>query len=337
MGPSGLLGGLAWMSIWAALQTLPRQCTLNNCPKRVNTMQIININSNITAFYFGAEAVPEQDYANSVVENDWVVGACFSLGVASYAIHNASACIVFDTLCSPEQASLIKTHLENTLGITKFTVVLSHWHLHHIGGNALYKHYNIVATRKTREILLQYKPQIEAGTSSWGPPAIASVCLPNLVFDHNLSIYLDNLEVQLHSFHIHSQDSLCAYIPKFKMLLAGDMVEDTAPFITNPEAVPTHIQNYDHLRNLDIAKILPNHCRFQALQNGGYCPSLIESSCYYLKNIYNRLKNNPDASIPDLRTFLREFLDAGQIHYWPPYERIHNSNIEKMRNYFKSL
>ena len=322
-------------------------------------MQKIEINSNITAFYFGAEGEPEYHYADSPVDNDWVVGACYSLGVASYVIHSGDSCLVFDTLCSPEQANIIKSYLEKNLGITKFTVVLSHWHLHHIGGNELYKDYNIVATRKTRQYLQDLKCEIEAGTSSWGPPAIERVRLPNIVFDDNLSIFIGNLEVQLRSFNIHSDDSLCIYIPQFKMLLAGDMVEDTIPFISNPNDVCTHLQNYAKLSELDIAVILPNHCRLQALKKGGYSKGLIESSCYYLKKLSEAIKADcspkvgpgvgpeggqevspkvgpeecPElcADVLDLKTLMSAYLNTGQITFWPPYERIHKNNIQKMK------
>ena len=294
-------------------------------------MQIIEINSNIIAFYFGAEAEPECHYADSPVENDWVVGACHSLGVASYVVHNGDSCLVFDTLCSPEQANIIKTYMEN-LGIRKFTVVLSHWHLHHVGGNALYKGYNIIATRKTRDTLQQLKPEIEAGTSSWGPPAINNLCLPDIVFDDNLSVFIHDLEVQLHSFNIHSSDSLCAYIPQFKALLAADMVEDTIPFISDPKHVGEHIQNYAKLLELDIRTILPNHCRLEALKKGGYSKSLIESSCFYLSKLCGTIKANPSAKVLDLKTFMSEYLNAGQITFWPPYERIHENNVQKMRH-----
>ena len=300
-------------------------------------MQKININSNIVAFYFGAEADPERHYANSPVENDWVVGACHSLGVASYAVYSGNSCLIFDTLCSPEQANIIKEYMENELGITKFTVILSHWHLHHIGGNELYKAYNIIATKKTRQWLQKLKPQIEAGTSSWGLPGIEKVRLPDIVFENTLSIFINNLEVQLYSFNIHSEDGLCAYIPQYKALLAGDMVEDTIPFISDPQDVENHVQNYPKLGELDIDIILPNHCRLQALKNGGYNRSLMESSCYYLSRLSKILESDFNAQVPELKSFMSKYLNAGQISFWPPYERIHKNNIQKMREYFKCV
>ena len=297
-------------------------------------MKVIKINSNIIAFYYGAESAPEGSLAGS--EDDWVYGACHSLGVASYAICSGKACIVFDTLCSPEQAAEIKNHLRAAVGIEKFTVVNSHWHLHHIGGNELYKDCNIIGTRKTRAELIEQKALIEAGASSWGPPPIETVRPPDIVFDTELSVFLDDLEVRLLAVDIHSADSLCAFVPAHKALLAADMVEDTVPFITDPAAIPVHVKNYARLRELGLKTLLPNHCRLRALESGGYPPEIIEASAHYLDSLYKLLAANPDAEVPEVKQFMGKYLDSGLLAYWPPYERVHTTNARKLRDYFKS-
>lgn len=295
-------------------------------------MHIITINPNITAFYYGAETQAPSLSANYTrSQDDWVYGACFDLGVASYALHNKNSCIIFDTLCSPEQAREAKEYLEQHLGIKKFTVIVSHWHLHHIGGNYLYKDFNIIGTRKTRQILLEQKEKIESGTSSWGPPAIEQVLAPNIVFDDELSLFLDDLEVRLYNINIHSEDSLCAYLPRYKALLPGDMLEDPIPFITDPQTIAQQVRNYDLLRKMDIDLILPNHCRLSTLSKGGYAKDLIESSAFYLHTLNQMLRTNPGADIPNLKTLMQDYFSANTISYWPAYEHVHLKNIEKVK------
>ena len=297
-------------------------------------MQIYTMNPNLTAFYFGGDTAPNNPNLLAQVEDNWAIGACDSLGVSSYVIHNGAEAIVYDTLCSPLQAAEIKSYLEKALSISKFTVALSHWHLDHVGGNELYRESNIVACRKTREYLARYKAEIEAGTL-WGEPAINPLRLPDIVFDNTLSIYLGDLEVVLYNYNIHSDDSVCAYIPKYKILLPGDMLEDTAPFVTNPEAIPVHLENYNLLRAMDIEKIAPNHGRSKVIKAGGYPKEFIESVSYYLSTLHARLSKDPDAAMPELHEFMADYLAKGLIYYWEPYEAVHKTNIKRVRDFLK--
>ena len=50
--------------------------------------------------------------------------------------------------------------------------------------------------------LLEQKEKIETGTSSWGPPAIEHLLAPNIIFDNELSLFLDDLEVRLYRVNI---------------------------------------------------------------------------------------------------------------------------------------
>lgn len=297
-------------------------------------MNIYEINPNITAFYFGGDTDPNNPNLKVTVEDNWVIGSCEGLGVASYAIHNGDSALIYDTLCSPEQASKIREHMTQKLGIRKFTVVLSHWHLDHVGGNDLYKDCTIIGTRKTRDYMLLHKHEIESGTL-WGKPAIKPLLEPDITFDTSLSVFLNGLEIVLHNLHIHTDDGLCAYIPKYKTLLPGDMLEDSATFLTNPEDLPIHVRNFDLLRKLDIEKILPNHGRSFVIKEGGYAKELIDCVAYYLDTLYSTLEKDSDAEIPKLQLFLKQYFDKGLIHYWHPYEAVHIKNIAGVRAFFK--
>ena len=298
-------------------------------------MNIYEVNPNITTFYFGGDTDPDNPNLNVAVEDNWVVGACESLGVASYAIHNGDAALIYDTLCYPDQANLIRAHMSEKLGINKFTVAVSHWHLDHVGGNELYKDCNIIGTRKTREYMLRYKPEIEAGTL-WGQPAINPLREPDITFDTDVSVYLNGLEVRLYNFDIHTDDGLCAFIPKYKTLLPGDMLEDSASFVTNPEAIPAHVKNFKLLRELGVEKILPNHGRSFVIRDGGYDKELIDCVEYYLNTLYTGLERDPDAKIAPLQEFLKPYFAKGLIHYWHPYETVHQNNTERVRAFFKN-
>ncbi len=297
-------------------------------------MRVYTLNPNLLAFCFGGDAEPAGSGAFAQAESTWAYGCCDSIGMVVYVVHNNGAALIYDTLCSPEQAGEVKNWL-GSLGITKFTVALSHWHLGHVGGNELYCASNIVACRKTRTELLRHKREIETG-ALWGQPAINPLRLPDIVFDQTLSIFLDDLEVVLHNFNIHSEDSVCLRLPQYKILLAGDMLEEPAPFISNPGDIPIHLSNYDQLRSLDIDRILPCHGRTANIQAGGYSKELIDCVSDYLSRLYEGLKQDPLCQVADLNTFMAEYLNKGLIGYWEPYELLHKNNIEKLRTFFKN-
>ena len=298
-------------------------------------MQIYQINANLMAFYFKGDIEPDNPLLkNPPAEENWEV-TCDRLGVAGYVIHNGDSAIVYDTLCSPAQAGEIRLYLERELGIAKFTVVLSHWHLDHVGGNTLYAQSNIVASCKTRQSLVQHKASIEAGVL-WGQPPINPLRLPDIVFAEAMSIYLGDLEAQLINFNIHSEDGVAVYIPAHKILLAGDMLEDTVSFVTNPEDSAVHIENYKRMREMDIARILPNHGRSAVIKAGGYTKELIDSTIYYLTALREELSRDSDCAVADLKTVMAPYLAKGVVNYWEPYEGVHRDNIERVRAFIKS-
>ena len=66
-------------------------------------------------------------------ERNWVDDSALKLGTAMYAIHSGAEAVVYDTFTSVPHAEFVRDYLEK-MGIEKFTVVLSHWHLDHIAG-----------------------------------------------------------------------------------------------------------------------------------------------------------------------------------------------------------
>jgi cyclase len=130
------------------------------------TQRIFKINDHLLAFYDGRDPSGKRYRP----EWNWVDDGAMKLGVATYAIHKGEQAIVFDTFTSVEQARWVRTHLEK-LGIRRCTVVLSHWHMDHVGGNAVYQDSHIIAPEVGRATQVGLKDKIEAG-EVFGPPGI---------------------------------------------------------------------------------------------------------------------------------------------------------------------
>ena len=89
---------------------------------------------------------------------NWLDDGAHSLGIASYAVVANNEAIVFDSHISLDHARAVRRHLEGR-GITRFTLVLSHWHDDHIAGNAIFADGPIIAHRLTLEALVANRRQ----------------------------------------------------------------------------------------------------------------------------------------------------------------------------------
>jgi cyclase len=163
-----------------------------------SNQRVIELNDHIVAFYDGRDPNGKR----SRPDWNWVDDGAMKLGVATYAIHKGDRAIVFDTFPSVEQAQWVRTHLEKR-GVRHFTVVLSHWHMDHTGGNALYLGDDIIAPDVDRKIQTDLKEKIEAG-DVFGPPGVKPLILPNITFHDRMDLYLDEMKIELYNFNIHT-------------------------------------------------------------------------------------------------------------------------------------
>ena len=186
---------------------------------------------------------------------NWVDEGALSLGIASYAIVSDGEALVYDTHVSVEHARHIRGVL-SAEGVRKFTVVLSHWHLDHIAGNAVFQHCEIIASERTLELLTRFKPAIESGEHE-GQPAIDPLVLPNTVFTDHRRLSVGRLPVDLIHTDIHSDDATLLWLPEQKLLFCGDAMEDPATYVDEPHHLAAHLMNLDKLWQLAPARILP--------------------------------------------------------------------------------
>lgn len=164
-------------------------------------------------------------------EPNWLDDGAFSLGIASYAIVDGNEALVYDTHITLDHARAIRAHLE-ALGVSKITVILSHFHNDHIAGNEVFADCVIVANGATARLLEAEKPRIDTRL-----PKIDPVIMPNSLFDGSRLITVGSRTVELHEFNIHSPDATVLWLPEERLLFAGDTLEDTVTYMTDPAAL----------------------------------------------------------------------------------------------------
>ena len=283
-------------------------------------LRILSPHPNILAFYDGR--VPGYRFADGP---NWVDDGAIALGIASYAIIDGSEALVYDTHVTLEHARAIRTHLES-LGVTRITVVLSHWHLDHVAGTEVFQDCPIIANRLTAAHLTEHKSAIEAGTHD-GPPGIATLIMPNLIFDERMSVRVGAIDVELIHLNIHSDDATVMWLPQSRVLLAGDTMEDTVTYVVEPQHFDTHLADLDRLWALDPARILPNHGAPDVIAGGGYTKTLIRAQQQYIRTL-KRCVSDLDLRATPLKELIAGPLGSEWVTYFAPYEDVHARNLE---------
>lgn len=286
------------------------------------TLHTLEPAANILAFYAGR--VPDESFSS---EPNWVDDGAISLGTASYAITNGNEALVYDTHVSVDIARQIRSILEQR-GITKITVLLSHWHLDHVAGNEVFADCEIISNARTLQHLVDNKAGIEDG-SFHGVPAINPLILPSRTFSGEMDIQLGNTKLKFIEANIHSDDASLIWMEAQGILFAGDTMEDTITYVGEPENFDIHLADLDRLWALQPLSILPNHGHPDVIASGGYGKSLIRAQQQYIRAL-RRCAVEPELATQPLRQLISGPLEAGWVNYFAPYERVHEQNLKRV-------
>lgn len=284
-------------------------------------MDVIRINDYLTAYYVSA---PPEQAADGWVDLD------MALGTLAYSVHRGSQAVVFDSLVLPEHGRALRSFLEHELSVSQITLLNSHWHLDHIGGNAAFADCKILASPLTREFLRHHQPAIAQGTL-WGPPGLAPLILPEGCADY-ACLSMADLEIRLLPFDIHVPGSLALFLPGERILLAGDMLEDSLP-VAHPDRVRTYIRELPHLLELRSAAIYPGHGAPEKINSGGYNDTLIRANLHYLETLLARYQEPGFADQP-LSALLGPWIECGAVRPHTPYAAMHRRNVRELHEYY---
>ena len=291
-------------------------------------MRVFRINDHLLCFYDGRPAEA------SVVpgDNNWADFGANNVGVATYAIVSGDRALVYDAYPGVAQAQWVRDYLTKA-GIHHFTLVNSHSHLDHVGGNAVYADSDVIATALNRQTLIDHRAGIESG-AEWGPPAIKPLVLPNIAVTADTTYYVGQIKVELRPVNIHSADGLVAYLPGDNILLAGDTLEDTVTFISEPERIPEHIRNLAAMKLWGFDRILPNHGNPDVIAKGGYTVALIDFTRAYLRRVVEH-SHDADFLNQPIDSYIVDGLHSGTVSLWWAYRDAHKANLAKVAQAWK--
>jgi len=283
-------------------------------------MQVLEPASGVLAFYDGRVDGARLHSA----EPNWLDDGGFTLGIASFAIVDGDEALVYDTHLTVAHARRIRAELE-ARGATRLRVLLSHWHLDHVAGNEAFADCEIIAHAWTLEELASRRAAIEGGTLE-GPPPINPLVLPQTTFEDELELTVGRTRLTVRHVQIHSRDAAVVLLDGGDRVLAGDTLEDTITYVSEPHQIELHLAELDRMRSWGAARFLPCHGDPGRIASGGYEPTLIDATSRYTRRLFAAREDAAAAQL-DLRKFMRPELEAGWITYLPAYEAVHRENL----------
>jgi glyoxylase-like metal-dependent hydrolase (beta-lactamase superfamily II) len=257
-------------------------------------------------------------------EPNWVDEGALGLGIAGYAILDGDEALVYDTGVSVEYARFVRAELRRR-GATRFTVLLSHWHLDHVAGTAAFADVEVLAGERTAAHLRARREAIEAGTLE-GPPAISPLVLPTRTLAAGESLRVGDTVVETIAVNIHSDDATVLWLPERRLLLAGDTMEDTVTYVDEPGEFDAHLRDLERLRALRPERILPAHGDPDQIAVGGYPPAFNDATQSYIR-LLQRMPDEPELRELPLRGLIADSLAAHEVIWFEPYEAVHRQNV----------
>ncbi len=285
-----------------------------------STLQILRPYPNVFAFYDGR--IPGIR-AHSPGPN-WLDDGAFTLGTASFAVVEGRDAIVYDAHMSLIHARKIRSFLEEQ-GVRDMRLVVSHWHTDHVAGNAVFSDCEIIANRFTEEALIANRDELENND-----PPIKPLVMPNSIFDGERELRVGDTVVELRHLDIHSYDETVALLPQLGVLLAGDTLEDTVTYVSEPDRLEQHLVDLARMESWDFERILPNHGTVERIASGGYGREFITATRLYVEKLL-RLEAEPELAEQDLRTFAADALATGGVEYFEAYEPVHTNNVRQVQ------
>ncbi len=254
--------------------------------------------------------------------DNWVDDGALAVGIASFALIEDEAAIVYDTGTTLAHGEAIRAELERR-GVRHIRVVLSHWHKDHVAGTAAFGAVEVIATARTAAHLATRRAEIEAGVK-W--PPIAPLILPGTVFEGRMTLTLGQRRVELIEYDIHSDDAAVIWLADSGLLLAGDTLEDPLTYLAEPEGLGRHLGELARLKALGARHILPCHGDPAVIAAGGYGPGLIEATETYVRFLLS-LAGDPGGRGRPVTEVLAPHIAAGDIRWFEAYAGVHAENL----------
>ena len=180
--------------------------------------------------------------------------------------------LVADATATPVMARALMAEIRKVTDKPVKYVFLSHYHAVRVLGASAYGAPNIVASRATREMI------VERGKEDWqseyerfprlfqNSETIPGLTWPTMTFEKEMTLWMGGLEVKLiQAGPGHTRGDSIAWVPAERVLFSGDLVEYNAGIYTGDAQLEEWPDTLEKLRALKPAALVPG--RGPALKN----------------------------------------------------------------------
>ncbi len=186
--------------------------------------------------------------------------------VDSFALLTRHYVVLVDTTSLPRIAARIVERLWPALAGRRLLVINTHADYDHAWGNATFAPDGpfpapILGHELARERLQSQAERDRLARMQASDPVFASVRLvaPTLTFAGRLAVHGGDLDVELLHTPGHTVDHVAVWVPRLRLLLAGDAAEHPFPEAGGAAGLPQLRDSLAHLAALDPALVFPCH------------------------------------------------------------------------------
>ncbi len=218
--------------------------------------------------------------------------------------------MVIDTQATPVMAQGVIDRIREVTDKPIKYVVLSHYHAVRVLGASAYGAEHIIASRDTHDLIVERGQQDYDSEVGRFPRLFQSVetvpglTWPTLVFEKSLTLFMGKREVQILQLgRGHTKGDTVVWLPKEKVMFAGDLVEYGATPYTGDAYLQDWPQTLANLRALGPEKLVPG--RGAALKTAQECEEGIAGTQAFLTQMYQSVAKGVAAG-QELKDIYRE-------------------------------
>lgn len=255
--------------------------------------------------------------------------------VTAGAITGPSWAVVIDTLALPEETLMMRSFIEEELGVPVRYVINTHYHADHSWGNCLFPGATVVGHALSREIMLE-KGQLSLESARRTNPTFKQVKIvpPHLTFSEGtLVLRVGKKNLILSETPGHSRDGISVLVEEDRVLFAGDAFLPL-PYIVdgNPDDLANTIKR---IGKMGLENIIQGH---GDIVLRGEIDDAVKENLAYLTSIRKQVraamkKRNPMDAMAMIDI---ESCGKSRVYLGGLAEELHRRNLRYLYRHFST-